>query len=76
MIARRQRISGGVAIQFSESFEIEGKKMYEHACKVGFEGVVSRVPDSKYPIGRSNDWVKETCAQRELCRKGGPRSPQ
>ena len=21
--------------------------------------------DSKYPAGRSNDWVKKTCAQRE-----------
>jgi hypothetical protein len=31
MIARRQRISGGVAIQSSESFEIEGKELYEHA---------------------------------------------
>src|ERR1700691_3171197 len=24
-----------------------------------------REGDSKYPMGRSNDWVKKTCAQRE-----------
>ena len=39
--------------------------MYAHACKVGLEGVVSKVRDSKYHSGRGNDWVKKTCAQRE-----------
>jgi hypothetical protein len=39
--------------------------MFKHACKTGLEGVVSEVRDSIYPIGRSNNWVKVTCAQRE-----------
>jgi hypothetical protein len=39
--------------------------MFKHACGIGLEGVVSKVRDSKYPTGRSNDWVKTTCAQRE-----------
>src|ERR1700733_9451091 len=26
---------------------------------------VSKVRDSRYPTGRSNDWVKKICAQRE-----------
>ena len=50
------------AIQFSESFEIDGKEMFAHACKVGLEGVVSKVRDSRYPSGRGRDWVKKTCA--------------
>jgi bifunctional non-homologous end joining protein LigD len=33
-------------IQFSESFEIDGKEMFAHACKVGLEGVVSKVRDT------------------------------
>jgi bifunctional non-homologous end joining protein LigD len=53
------------AIQFSESFAVEGKEMFAHACKVGLEGVVSKVRDSRYLSGRSRDWVKKTCAQRE-----------
>ncbi|MET4177699.1 ATP-dependent DNA ligase [Bradyrhizobium sp. LA6.1] len=32
---------------------------------MGLEGVVSKVRDSVYPIGRGNNWVKKTCAQRE-----------
>jgi hypothetical protein len=39
--------------------------MFKHACSIGLEGVVSKVADSRYPNGRSNDWVKKTCAQRE-----------
>jgi bifunctional non-homologous end joining protein LigD len=49
----------------SESFEIDGREMLKHACSVGLEGVVSKVRDSRYASGRSNDWVKTTCAQRE-----------
>ncbi len=52
-------------IQFSESFEVDGREMYKHACKTGLEGVVSKVRDSKYVSGRGNDWVKAACAQRE-----------
>jgi bifunctional non-homologous end joining protein LigD len=52
-------------VQFSESFEVDGREMYAHACKVGLEGVVSKVADSRYRSGRSREWVKKTCAQRE-----------
>jgi bifunctional non-homologous end joining protein LigD len=52
-------------IQFSESFEVDGREMFTHACKTGLEGVVSKVRNSKYVSGRFNDWVKKTCAQRE-----------
>jgi bifunctional non-homologous end joining protein LigD len=60
-----KKLITGTSIQFSESFEIDGQEMYQHACSVGLEGVVSKVRDSKYPVGRSNDWAKKTCAQRE-----------
>jgi len=52
-------------IQYSESFEGDGREIHAHACKIGLEGVVSKVADSLYTSGRGNDWVKKTCAQRE-----------
>jgi bifunctional non-homologous end joining protein LigD len=52
-------------IQFSESFEVDGAQMYQHACKTGLEGVVSKVRDSRYASGRGNNWVKKACEQRE-----------
>ncbi|WP_342738952.1 non-homologous end-joining DNA ligase [Bradyrhizobium sp. B117] len=60
-----KKIVDGTEIQFSESFEIEGREMFAHACKIGLEGVVSKVRDSAYGSGRGNNWVKKTCAQRE-----------
>ena len=39
--------------------------MFAHACKLGLEGVVSKVRDSRYVSGRGRDWVKTTCVQRE-----------
>jgi bifunctional non-homologous end joining protein LigD len=35
-------------LQFSESFEIDGMEMLAHACKVGLEGVGSKVRDSSW----------------------------
>jgi bifunctional non-homologous end joining protein LigD len=60
-----QKLIAKTAIQFSESFEIGGREMFQHACKTGLEGVVSKVRDSRYLTDRTNDWVKVTCAQRE-----------
>jgi bifunctional non-homologous end joining protein LigD len=63
--AELKKIISGTDVQFSESFEIEGREMFAHDCKLGLEGVVSKVRDSTYASGRGNNWVKKTCAQRE-----------
>jgi bifunctional non-homologous end joining protein LigD len=60
-----KKITAETDIQFRESFDVNGGQMFRHACSVGLEGVVSKVRDSRYVSGRSNDWVKKTCAQRE-----------
>jgi bifunctional non-homologous end joining protein LigD len=60
-----KKIIAETDLQFSESFEVDGQEMYKHACSVGLEGVVSKVRDSRYNSGRTNDWAKITCAQRE-----------
>jgi bifunctional non-homologous end joining protein LigD len=60
-----KKLIAKTAIQYSESFEVDGPELFKHACGIGLEGVVSKVRDSKYVSGRGNDWVKKTCAQRE-----------
>lgn len=60
-----KKLIAKTAIQFSESFEVDGPEMFQHACGIGLEGFVSKVRDSRYNSGRGNDWVKKTCAQRE-----------
>ncbi|MET3996821.1 ATP-dependent DNA ligase [Bradyrhizobium sp. S3.9.2] len=34
-----KKIITGSDVQFSESFEIDGREMFTHPCKVGLEGV-------------------------------------
>jgi bifunctional non-homologous end joining protein LigD len=63
--AQLKTLIAKTAIQFSDSFEVDGREMYQHACSIGLEGVVSKVRDSRYRSGRSNNWVKKNCAQRE-----------
>ena len=38
--------------------EHEGATIFFHACKLGLEGIVSKLKDSPYRSGRSRDWVK------------------
>jgi bifunctional non-homologous end joining protein LigD len=61
--AHLKKLVADTDVQFSESFEVHGPEMFKQACDVGLEGVVSR--DSRYLSGRSSDWAKKTCAQRE-----------
>jgi bifunctional non-homologous end joining protein LigD len=63
--AQLKKLINGTDLQFSDSFEVDGAEMYAHACKVGLEGVISKMRDSRYVSGRTRDCVEKTCAQRE-----------
>jgi bifunctional non-homologous end joining protein LigD len=39
-------------------FEHDGPLVFEHACLLGCEGIVSKRKDSRYRSGRSRHWVK------------------
>ena len=46
-------------IQLSEHMEGEiGPAMFEHACQLGLEGIVSKHRDRAYSAGRCSHWVK------------------
>ena len=36
----------------------KGAAIFQHACKIGAEGIVSKRLGSKYQSGRSSDWLK------------------
>ena len=36
----------------------EGAAVFQHACKMGLEGIVSKRLGSRYRSGRSPDWLK------------------
>jgi bifunctional non-homologous end joining protein LigD len=63
--AALKKLVEGTDVQFSESFEVDDRQMFSHACKAGYEGLVSKVAESAYISGRGHDWVKKACARRE-----------
>ena len=52
-----RRSHGG--IQFVEHIEAaNGAIVFEHACNLGLEGIVSKRRDAPYQHGRSRTWLK------------------
>jgi hypothetical protein len=45
-------------VQLNEHLEAEGPLVFEHACRMGLEGIVSKRKGSWYSSGRSRDWLK------------------
>ena len=45
-------------IAFKAHYIVDGDIVFEHACKLGCEGIVSKRLGSLYRSGRSPHWVK------------------
>src|SRR3984893_2089170 len=45
-------------IRFSEHLAWDGATIFEHACKLGLEGIVSKRRDLPYRSGRCRAWIK------------------
>jgi bifunctional non-homologous end joining protein LigD len=45
-------------IQLSEHLQGNGPIIFEHACQLGCEGIVSKRRGSRYRSGTSSDWIK------------------
>jgi len=51
--------TGSPGIQLSEYMEDGiGPEMFEHACKLGLEGIVSKRRESAYKAGPTSNWIK------------------
>ena len=45
-------------IAFNRHFEVDGMVVYEQACALGCEGIVSKRLGSPYRSGRNDSWIK------------------
>ena len=52
-------------VRLSESLTERGTTLLQHACKMGLEGLVSKVADAPYRSGRGRDWIKTKCSDRQ-----------
>ena len=48
----------GSALHFNDHIDEAGDIVFRHACKLGFEGIVSKRLGSRYVSGRSRHWIK------------------
>jgi bifunctional non-homologous end joining protein LigD len=58
--AKLERLLAGSAagIVFNEHTDEDGATVFEHACRFGFEGIVSKLLTAPYRSGPSRDWIK------------------
>ncbi|HEX5715270.1 MAG TPA: DNA ligase D [Thermoanaerobaculia bacterium] len=52
-------------IRLSDHVEGSGDAFFQHACKFGLEGIISKRGDLPYHSGRSKEWVKVKCLKRQ-----------
>ncbi|MFN0062719.1 MAG: non-homologous end-joining DNA ligase, partial [Myxococcaceae bacterium] len=50
-------------LRVTPHFSLPGERVFEHATRLGFEGVVGKRTDSPYRGGRSRDWLKHRALQ-------------
>jgi bifunctional non-homologous end joining protein LigD len=49
---------GRCGLVLNAQYDHDGPLVFEHACLLGCEGIVSKRKSSRYRSGRSRDWVK------------------
>ena len=52
-------------LRFSDHIEGNGAEFFKEACKLGLEGIVSKLADSVYESTRSRTWLKVKCLRRQ-----------
>jgi bifunctional non-homologous end joining protein LigD len=49
------------AIRFTEHFDEHGSVIFQHACEMNLEGIISKLRDAPYRSGRSESFIKTKC---------------
>ena len=52
-------------ILYAEHLEGSGAEIYQRACAMGLEGIVSKQQDAPYRSGRVESWIKIKCGKRD-----------
>ena len=61
----------GGSLRFSEHIETSGDAMFQKACELHAEGIISKRADAPYKSGRSSDWLKLKCIHEQEFVIGG-----
>ena len=66
LLERKERLraivpKGRARIVYSDHIVGQGAKVFEKACAMGLEGIISKRVDAPYVSGRTMDWQKTKC---------------
>lgn len=53
------------ALRLSQSLTERGPVLLRNACKMGLEGIISKLADAPYRSGRGHEWLKTKCSDRQ-----------
>ena len=53
------------SLRYSDHVQGNGELFYNHACKTGVEGIVSKLRTSRYESARNRNWLKVKCNKRQ-----------
>ena len=73
---RRLIPARGRVVRYVEHLEGSGPDIWREACRLGFEGIVSKRRDLPYFHGRGHGWVKTKCVLRQEFVIGGFTDPE
>lgn len=63
--ARLKKLLSGLPkktpISYSDHLAGKGEAMFEHACEIDLEGIISKQADAPYRSGRTKSWLKVKC---------------
>lgn len=60
-----ERVPENSPLRYSDHIEGNGNPFFKQACKLGLEGIVSKLAESKYESTRSRNWLKIKCLKRQ-----------
>ncbi|HEY7470729.1 MAG TPA: non-homologous end-joining DNA ligase [Gemmatimonadota bacterium] len=72
----RQALAFRDPIRFTPHRNARGETFLREACKSGWEGLIAKRADAPYVRGRSRDWLKLKCVNRQEFVIGGYTDPQ
>ena len=80
LLQRKKRLEeslkGNRVVKYSEHLTADPDAALEHACKLKLEGLIAKRTDGVYSPGRSRDWLKLKCRQRQDFVIGGYTAPR
>ena len=80
LLTRKKRLEeslkGNTVVRYSEHLAADPDRALAHACKLKLEGLIAKRVDGVYTSGRSRDWLKLKCRQRQDFVIGGYTAPR